>query len=247
MSAGLAIPATTTVLRAILMARLRTSYGSMRVPPVLIAPPPPRSAVPATELAAQQPPVEEAALHLFLYHASPNASLRNRFDPGMDSAGQRIARVPLVLDLHYLLAASGADLEREALLGIALHAFHRNAILPRPMIESLLATSTAPDDPTRLTDLIPDEPLFQREHQPQQITLSPLPADLDALTKLWSALQSPLRPSALFLVTTVFLDNDEPVTPPRRVDEVDLGLRPDAARGTPPLEQVVIRPPQEEA
>lgn len=232
MSAHFAIPATTFVLRAILEARLKAAYGTFTPPPVSIEPPP---RPPAGSNGTPAP--EAPGLILYLHHAGPNPAWRNMYDPHVDSAGEALSRPPLVLDLHYMLAAQGLDLEREAVLGIGMSAFHRNAIIPRPMIASILDPIVVPNSPTKLMESLTEEPI---DEQPESITVTQQAVDIDLSTKLWSALQSPLRPAAFYLVTTVFLETGddviegEPVTRIRlferaRIDpDVDLAEQADA-------------------
>jgi len=212
MSAHFAIPATTFVLRAILEARIKAAYAPFQPPKVSIEPPPRPPAPPAGN--GQVAP-EAAGLILYMHHAGPNATWRNMHDPHVDASGKRFRRAPLVLDLYYILAAQGLDLEREALLGIGMSAFHRNGIVPRPMIQALLGAFPPPNNPQKLMDKLTGEPLHDPTNQPEQITISQQPVDVDMSTKLWSALQSPIRPCANYLVTTVFLDTGEafPVRP----------------------------------
>lgn len=200
MSAHFAIPATTFVLRAILEARLKAAYGAFTAPKVSVEPPP----RPATSNGAPEP--EAAGLILYLHHAGANPAWRNMYDPHVDSSGVPLSRPPLVLDLHYMLAAQGLDLEREAVLGVGMSAFHRNGIVPRPMIASILDPIVIPNSPTKLMESLTAEPL---DEQLESITIVQQAVDIDLSTKLWSALQSPLRPTAFYLVTTVFLATDE--------------------------------------
>jgi hypothetical protein len=216
MSAHFAIPATTFVLRAVIEARLKAAYGTFTPPKVSIEPPP-RPPIPATAAAAS---IEAPGLTLFMHHAAPNGTWRNMYDPHVNGAGKRFAKAPLVLDLHYLVAAQGSDLEREVLLGVAMSALHRNGILPRPMIQQFLAAITIPSPPTRLLDSLTAEPLHDPANQPESISVSQQPYDVDMSSKVWSALQSPMRPCAFYLVTTVFLDTGETFPPPSDVAKV---------------------------
>lgn len=222
MSAHFAIPATSFVLRAILEARLKAAYGSFTPPPVSIEPP----ARPASGNGT--PPPEAAGLILYLHHAGPNPSWRNMYDPHVDSQGRRVAKAPLVVDLHYMLAAQGLDLEREALLGIGMSAFHRNGIVPRPMVQALLGAIPVPAPATKFMDALTGEPLHDPANQPESITISQQPVDVDLSTKLWSALQSPLRPAAFYLVTTVFLDTGETFAAAGPVESVIVSARPNS-------------------
>ncbi len=233
MSAHFAIPATTFVLRAIIEARLKAAYGAFTPPKVSIEPPP-------RPPAANGAPAEAAGLILYLHHAGPNPAWRNMYDPHVNSSGERFAKAPLVLDLHYMLAAQGLDLEREALLGVGMSAFHRNGIVPRPMIEALLGAIPVPPAPTKLMEELTGEPLHDPANQPESITVSQQPIDVDQSTKIWSALQSPLRPCAFYLVTTVFLDTGEMFEAGEDVETVVVAVRPTADPAAPAVDDAVI-------
>ena len=224
MSAHFAIPATTFVLRAIVEDALTKAYGALGPPPaVVVSPPPPRQ-----EGGAAAPPPETTQVILFLYHVQPNAAWRNMFDPTMDSSGNRSSRAPLALDLHYVVAATGTDLEREAVFGTAIYALHRTGIVSRPLIKAILGSVAPPPMPTKLMDLLTTEPLDQ---QIEQITVSHQALDADMLSRMWTAFQSPFRPSAGFLVTTVFLERTEVFPDPVAVKTIDIHARPDPTPG----------------
>ena len=213
MSVHFAIPATTFVLRAILQKRLEAAYGTFAPPPVSIEPPPRPPSGNGT------PAPETPGLILYLHHAGPNPARRNMDGSHIDSSGAQLSRPPLVLDLHYMLAAQGLGLEREVVLGIGMSAFNRNGIIPRKIIKALMGTIVVPPVPTNLMDTLTAEPL---DKQTDSITISQQPVDIDLSTKLWSALQSPLRPTAFYLVTTVFLANEDPVVEGEPVTNVRL-------------------------
>ena len=221
MSEHFAIPATTFVLKAIIEARLRIAYGGF-TPPKVSTEPPPRPAPASSGNQTSEPP----SLILFMHHASANPAWRNMYDPHVDGMGNRSAKAPLVLDLHYLLAALGSDIEREAILGVGMSALHRNGIVPRPMIQQILGAIAVPANPTRLMDSLTGERLHDPANQPESITISQHPLDVDMSTKLWSAFQSPIRPCAYYLVTTLFLDPGETFTAPTPVDSVVIASRP---------------------
>ena len=232
MSAHFAIPATTFVLRAILEARLKAAYGTFTPPKVSIEPPP-------RPPSGNGPPAEPAGLILYLHHAGPNPAWRSMYDPHVDSSGKRFAKAPLVLDLHYLLAAQGLDLEREAVLGVGMSAFHRNGIVPRPMIAAILGAVAIPPMPTKLMDTLTAEPLQDPANQPESITLSQQPVDIDLSTKVWSALQSPHRPCAFYLATTVFLDTGEIFTAGKQVEKAHIAVRPTADPAAPAIDDAL--------
>jgi hypothetical protein len=221
MSAHFAIPVTTFVLKAIIDKRLQLAYGTFTPPKVSIEPPP-RPPAPSSG----NTPLEPSSLILFMHHAATNPAWRNMYEPHVDGMGKRSGKAPLVLDLHYLLAALGSDLEREAVLGVGMSALHRNGILPRPMIQQILSAIAIPPNPTRLMDTLPAEPLHDPNNQPESITISQHAMDVDMSTKLWSAFQSPMRPCAYYLVTTVFLDTGETFPAAKPVDRVVVAGRP---------------------
>jgi hypothetical protein len=136
-----------------------------------------------------------------------------------------------------MLAAQGLDLEREAVLGVGMSALHRNAIVPRPMIQSVLNAVVVPPTPTKLMDSLTLEPLASPSNQPESITISQQAVDVDVSTKLWSALQSPMRPCAYYLVTTVFLDEGDSFPPVKPVESLVIAGRPTADPLAVPLEQ----------
>lgn len=228
MSEALAIPATTLVLKLLIEKRLKVAYGPGLTPPaVSTAPPPQRSAAPAGP--GPTPPAEAAGLYLFLHHVTPNPAWRNMYDPHVGFDGKRTGPAPVVLDLSYMVAAQGADLEREALLGTAVSALTRNAIVPRNLVTSLLGSVSVATPAVTILDDVPKAPLADPNHQLESLTIAQSPIDIDMSTKLWSALQSPLRPSAFFTVTTVFLEVDETFPAGIDVETLRLGLWPDPA------------------
>jgi hypothetical protein len=237
MTVHFAIPATTFVLRSIIEARLKAAYGTFTPPKVSIEPPP-RPPVPAAGNGAS--PTEAAGLILYMHHAGTNPAWRNMYDPHVDSTGKRFRKAPLVLDLHYMLAAQGADLEREVVLGVGMSAFHRNGIVPRPMIQALLGAVAAPNPAQKLMDGLTNEPMHDPASQPESITISQQPVDVDMSTKLWSALQAPIRPCAFYLVTTVFLDTGEVFPPAADVDSLVIATRPVVDRAADPTSDAVI-------
>lgn len=228
MSVAFPIPATSFVLKSVIEAQLKAAYGDLSPPSVHNAPPPRLPAPPATGTL----PTEPAALYLFLHGAGPNASFRSSFDPTFGPDGLRQANPPLVLDLHYMLAATGNALETEALLGLALTALTRNAILARGAIEAILSAVASVPDSTDFMDYLFAEPLHDPASQPEELKTSLNPVDIDTVSKIWSALQSPMRPSILFMTSAVFLDPNLPLPDPAPVGEARVTV---GARSTPQM------------
>jgi len=240
MSAHLAIPATTTILRQLIEDQLKKPYTGMTAPKVFAAPPP-RPPQPAGNNAA---PAEDTALYLYLHHVAANPAWRNMLDPSIDSGGTHTGRPPLVLDLHYMLAATGATLDREALLGLGMTAFHRNPIVSKAKIAAVLGAIAVPAHPKNLGEIVGQEKLGEPASQPEQLTITLEPLDIDMSTKIWSALFAPLRPSAYYLVTCVFLESDQPIPDGPLTETV--GVAVDAADdlGEPAdlLERAIVSP-----
>lgn len=241
MSAHLAIPATTTVLRRIVEAQLKTPYTGMTVPTVHTGPPP-RPPLPPPGGGAAPP--EEAALHLYLHHVAANPAWRTMLDPAVDESGVRLRAPPLVLDLHYMLAATGASLEREVLLGLGMTAFHRNPIVAKAKIAAVLGSIATPANPSAVSELVGTEKLGDPASQPESLTIAPSPLDIDLSTKLWSALQAPIRPCAYYLVTTLFLESDAPLAAGPLVKDVGIDVGAEDVMGTPggPARRPIVSP-----
>lgn len=240
MSARFAIPATSFVLKALIDIDLASAYSGFAAPKVSIAPPPRPNASPAPAAAGANAQPEAAQLYLFLHHVAPNAAYRSMALPYIETSGEASTKMPLVLDLHYMLAATGADLERETLLGIGMAALHRQALVERSKVAALLGAVSIPANPTKLMERLTSEPLANPANHPEQIKISQHPLDIDMSTKLWSALQSPIRPSAYYLVTTTFLETDDSRLDGPPVDELVIAGRARADRNADPADDTVI-------
>jgi Pvc16 N-terminal domain len=235
MSAQFAIPATSFVLKALIEAQIKAAYGAFSPPKVSIEPPPRPAPTPPT---TSQP--ETPGIILYMHHAGQNPGWRNMEVPYTETGGVESTKTPLVLDLHYLLAATGADLEREALLGIAMTAFHRNGIVKRSLVHSILSAIAIPSPATKMMDNLTAESLADPLQHPESIKISQHPVDIDMSTKLWSALQSPIRPCAYYLVTTTVLETDDSVADGLPTTDVRISGRPNTNRDTEPLLDDVI-------
>ncbi|MCK0195360.1 DUF4255 domain-containing protein [Ancylobacter sp. 6x-1] len=219
MTAALAIAATSEILRFIIedavvraaQALSFPSFGATLGPPPRPAPPP----------AAGGTVVEPTGVNLFLHHVTPNPAWRNACEPVRDSRGRRRNSNPLVLDLHYLLSAHGTDIDREFGLGVAMHALHQAAIVPRPLIRFALGKLASDANPKR--KILAGEALAD---QVEQVTVTQQSLDIDAMTKIWTATQAPYRPSAGYLVTTVFLEDERASLEAPPVSDAGLSLVP---------------------
>lgn len=149
----------------------------------------------------------DCVLSVYLFHVVPdkfqrNAPVTGPFTPPPPGApGRTASRVPAIpfqplsLDLYYLLTAhsdagAGAYAREQQVMSMALKCFHENPIV---------SLTTAPDSP--------------------QFTLTMEMETADELGRLWQAVSSPLRLSALYKVSVVFM---EPPTPPDLAKQVDI-------------------------
>ena len=211
MSAALAIAATTEVLRFIVENALTEVQRVYQFSPPTVstgAPPRPPASGP-----------DQAVVNLFLHAVAPNPAFRSHPGPARDAAGTRLHAAPLVLNLQYLLSSHGGEAIREIGFGTALHALHQVAIVPRPVMRDAFTALANSNDAVKKA-LALNERLSD---QIESLTVSMLTTDVDALTKIWTAVQAPMRPSACFLVTAVFLEDTRPQRAPLPALSVAIG------------------------
>ncbi len=143
--------------------------------------------------------VETDHLNLFLYTVTMNSGWRN-IATTRNSAGDRVGRPPLAVDLHFLLSAYGANqYHPELLLGIGMQVLHEQPFLDRNGIRSLFGIAVSPEDLAMAT--------AELDQQIEQIKISPHDLSADELYKLWSAFGSKCRPSAAYVATVVLIDS----------------------------------------
>jgi hypothetical protein len=129
-------------------------------------------------------------LNLFLYEVRPSAAFRNQPPPGArkGSSGQ----VPLALELYYLVAPYPTDDQHEQvgqqLLGMGLLALHELSSVGAPTV--------------RLEETDPPQDLLV-----ELLRIVPVTLNGEELSRLWSALQAPLRPSAAFQVSPILIES----------------------------------------
>lgn len=154
-------------------------------------------------------PQQGPRLNLFLYQLSHNPFLRNQEIPG--TGGNGYGFPPLALDLRYMLTCypvtEADDLTSHLVLGDAMRVLHDT-----PMItEALIRTRGA-----RAGDPILDGSL-QGEYE--RIKLTVHTPELEELTKVWSALQSPYRLSVSLVVSVIQIESNRDRTYPAPVLE----------------------------
>lgn len=199
MSTDLAIAGVTAVLRTMLHLGMVDHVPLGALGPVTItAEAPDLIKTSGTDLPDQ--------INLFMYHVTPNAAWRNWDLPSRDSAGNRISNPPLALDLYYLVTAySQKQLYADVLLGYAMQYLHEIAVLTSQDIQTALSTPP-PEVPTlSATDVL---------DQVEQIKVVPHLMGTEEMSRLWMAFQTSYRPSAVYQVSVVLLQNRRPASAP---------------------------------
>ncbi|HET7536467.1 MAG TPA: DUF4255 domain-containing protein, partial [Candidatus Didemnitutus sp.] len=161
---------------------------------------------------------EQSQLNVFLYQVSPNLGWRNLGLPSRDSNGTRVANPPLALDLHYLVTAyDDRDFHAEVLLGYAMQLLHENPGLSRDQINKSLK-SDLPDILGSTVQLPADLKLLTQTDlasQFESLKITPHYLSTEEMSKLWTGLQAPYRPSMTYQVSVVLIESDRPArTPP---------------------------------
>src|SRR2546423_2363814 len=205
MSSPLAIAGVTAVLADLLNNGVVGNDLTALVGPVKVSAKPPDRVVPPNNTDPNQ-------LNLFLYHVAPNPGWRNRGLPSRDGDGARLTNPPLALDLFYLLTAYGEkDFQAEILLGYAMQLFHETPVLTRDAIRLAL---NGPNQPPVVGDILPASfpALLAADlaEQVEQIKIIPQSMSTEEMSKLWTALNTPYRPTAAYQVSVVLIESQRP-------------------------------------
>lgn len=153
---------------------------------------------------------EPPRLNVFLHQVTPNVGWRNVGLPSRSgSSGERLTNAPLALDLHYLVTAyARADFQAEILLGYAMHLLHERPVLDRAAIRRGLNPS--PLDVSMLPPAFQALAASDLADQVELLKVTPASMTADEMAKLWSALQTPYRPSAAYVVSVVLIEGRRP-------------------------------------
>ncbi len=184
MSNSLAIAAVTTTLRNIIARGIGDELGSGSVTTR-----PPDKARENGESSNQ--------INIFLYHTLPNSALRNQDIPSRVKPGET-GKLPLALNLYYLITAYGQDNDDilgHRLLGAAMRVLHDAAILKPGDIKAALSESNL-------------------HQQIERIRITPQSLSLDDVSKLWTTFQTQYRISAAYEVSVILIDSSLPVKAP---------------------------------
>ena len=191
MSGPLALAGTSAVLRELLLNGLldADAAGALGVATVEVTLLPP-------DLLQRTPPPDNPQLNLFLYNVVRNTGWAGQGLPARDAHGRRSANPVLALDLHYLLSAYGnREFEAEVLLGAAMKTLHETPGLDRTLIRAALPPAFGS---SALAD------------QFETLRIAPTSLSTEEIARLWSAFQTPFRPSVAFVVSVVLIESTRP-------------------------------------
>ncbi|MCB0075874.1 MAG: DUF4255 domain-containing protein [Anaerolineales bacterium] len=194
MTAELPIASVTAILKNILENELvrRMVSSTVGTDVIVSALPPDRITVGADE---------RTQLNLFFYQAKPNMRLHA---PDWESRNETPGSRPLTLELHYLVTAySAQELHAEVLLSHALRIFQETSTLNQDAFEKRLAAIVRGNE--RKGELLSSP--TDRSSRVEQITIRPQFLPTEEMSRLWSALQAPFRPSVAYKVTVVTNDD----------------------------------------
>ena len=182
---------------------------------------PPKPAVTAQHPDA--PANTETQLNLYLFHIAADPHQLNSFwSQAAQSGGggrQPVAFEPLALDLWYMLSAqsTGSYNHEQQALGVALQALHEHGTFAIPGTSTPPPHSASPAE----ASLVLESPSF------------------DEMSRLWQALNLPLRATAQYRVSVVFLDGRTPPADAPPVTEANLTAAPAGPALDPALPHLV--------
>ena len=129
---------------------------------------------------------EICEVSLYLFHVSPNPAHRNTFPQG--GPARTVPQHPLALTLYYLLSAHAKKSYRQEqqAMSIALKCLHEHPFM---------------------TAAVPGQTHVER------FTLTMEPQGVDEIGRLWLAVATPLRLSAVYRAEVIFLAPEEPTKP----------------------------------
>lgn len=219
MSNSLAIAAVTTTLRNIIARGIGEVLGSG----IVTARPPDK---------ARENGDSTNQVNVFLYQTLPNGSLRNADITGRVRPGET-GQFPLALNLYYLITAYGQDNEDiigHQLLGQAMRILHDYTIL----------------NPEDIRVALPESDLH---NQVERVRITPLPMNLEEVSKLWTIFQTQYRISVAYEVSVILIDSKRPIKTPlpvltRGSDDKGIFAQTDLIPPFPTLQRV--QPPNQQ-
>jgi hypothetical protein len=209
MSNGFAIAAITAVLKNLLEDGLAQNSALSNLGNILVTTLPPDQISIGVEGQPQ--------LNLFLYQITQNrhADWLSRDRNSASHAQGSIStdeKIALAIDLHYLLTVYGLkDFQTELLLGYSLQLMHQTPILSKDRIRSVL-NHIAFINRTSLFAQAIESSIDQLTQQLGQVQVTPNLFDTDQMSRLWSLLHSPYRPSIAYEVSMILIGAESSLT-----------------------------------
>lgn len=148
---------------------------------------------------------ERKGINVYLYQVTPNTAWRNEDLPTRRPDGTLVQRPTAAIDLHYLLTFYGdeGELEPQRLLGMAVRTLNARPVLTRAAVTAAVSAAVDDDPATFLQFADLGDAI-------ESVKLSPLPLNLEELSKLWSVFfQTPYVLSAAYQGTVVLIESDE--------------------------------------
>ncbi len=181
---------------------------------------PVREDVDRSDVVTDRPPDEQSLpqtpeVRIFLYGVQPNAAWRNNDLPARRGSGDLVQRPQAAIDLHYLLTFYGDEraLEPQRLLGSVVRELHARPLLSRETIRQMVIKGIDDDPAFPLADT-------DLADQVELVRFTPLPLDLDEMSKLWSVFfQAPYRLSIAYQASVVLINPDDASRPKLPVQE----------------------------
>ncbi len=142
-----------------------------------------------------------AQLSLYLYHIEEDKAAESLFRSAQTQTGngQPLQYQPLALDLYYLLSAyaEGNYVHEQQAMSIAMRVFHEN-----PVVRGVGS-----------------------DGQPWQVTLTLERRSYDELSRLWQAMTSALRLSAVYRASVVLLESEKAPPPARPMSVANIAAK----------------------
>ncbi|MBZ0299406.1 MAG: DUF4255 domain-containing protein, partial [Anaerolineae bacterium] len=166
--------------------------------------------VPGAEATAVRPAgggngLPTTGVNVFMFQATPNASLRNLDLPTRDSDGRLVQRPRAALDLHYLLSCYGLEsqLEPQRILGSVVSQLQSQPVLTPTRIRQVIDDAVASDPQSYLATSNLDQEI-------ESVKFSMMPLTLDELARMWSVFfQTEYALSVVYVGTAVLIERQE--------------------------------------
>lgn len=219
MSNFLAIATATETLRQLIEAAVQVDVNGANVTML-------RPNAPATELPS-------TGVNLYLYQVTPNAAWRNADVPTRRPNGEVMQRPRTAIDLHYLLSFYGreSELEPQRLLGSTIRTLHEEPMLSRRRLRQVIDDAGQPNAQHAYLAA------SNLDEEVELVKFTPLPLNLEELSKLWSVFfQTPYALSVAYQGTVILIEGESTPRPALPVRERNVYVLPFRQ---PLIEQVI--------